>query len=33
MKSPKAIAEIRRILLLQIGAKAPKHPQKVAVAE
>ena len=26
MKSPKAVAEIRRILLLQIGAKAPKPP-------
>jgi pimeloyl-ACP methyl ester carboxylesterase len=30
MKSPKAVAEIHRILLLQIGAKAPKHPQRVA---
>jgi pimeloyl-ACP methyl ester carboxylesterase len=30
MKSPKAVAEIHRILLLQIGAKAPKRPQKVA---
>lgn len=30
MKSPKAVAEIHRILLLQIGAKAPTHPQKVA---
>ena len=29
MKSPKAVAEIRRILLLQMGTKAPKHPQTV----
>jgi hypothetical protein len=29
MKSPKAVAEIRRILLLQMGAKAPKRPQTV----
>jgi pimeloyl-ACP methyl ester carboxylesterase len=29
MKSPKAVAEIRRILLLQMGAKGPKRPQAV----
>jgi hypothetical protein len=29
MKNPKAVAEIRRILLLQMGAKAPKRPQTV----
>jgi pimeloyl-ACP methyl ester carboxylesterase len=28
MKSPKAVAEIRRILLLQIGVKGPQRPQK-----
>jgi pimeloyl-ACP methyl ester carboxylesterase len=33
MKSPKAVAEIHRILLLQIGAKASKPPQKVAAKE
>src|SRR3984957_10705381 len=30
MKSPKTVAEIRRILLAQVGARAPKSPQKVA---
>jgi pimeloyl-ACP methyl ester carboxylesterase len=33
MKSPKTVAEIHRILLLQIGAKAPKQPQKVVASE
>jgi pimeloyl-ACP methyl ester carboxylesterase len=33
MKSPKTVAEIHRILLLQIGAKAPQHPQKVVTSE